>query len=1651
MKSIALPLKSVVLAFCCLLLLQPAFAQIKINEYSAANKNVAANNGEFYDWIELYNAGSSAVNVGGWYLSDNINNLIKWQIPAGLSINAGAFRLIYCSGRNGVFGGQYNTNFKLTQSDTSEYIILTNSGGVIQDSTKIYPNQRNQSHGRSTNGAATWSVFTSSTPGTSNNAQTAYLNYVPMVQFNLAPGFYSGTQSVTLSCPQSNVTIRYTTNGAIPTTSSTLYSGPISVATTKCIRARAFDNGTQYAPSFTETNTYFINETHTLPVMALASDSFTYLFNSTKPVIQGNMEYFSAAGQFVWEIEGDYNPHGNDSWAYPQKGVDFNVEDEYGRGVEINKKMFYTSSRKKFNWLILKAAASDNFPGNAGSHPAAHIRDAYDQTLAEKFNLNLDVRRMDHCLVFINGQYWGVYEYRERVDADYFDHYYDQQEQYVDNLQYWGGMNVKLGSDTAWNNLYYYVTSHNMAVPAYYQYVTDRLDIMSLIDMVILGTYTVNSDWLNWNTAWWRGRKTPNNVKWKYWLWDTDNIFNLGENYSQWPTTNNTADPCDIESANGGGPDFSDPSIGPAMGHIVIFNALRQNQIFNQIYINRYADLINTAFNCTNMLNHLDTMIARIQPEMQRQCTRWSGNYNQWVQNVQFLRNQISGRCNTISGGITNCYNVTGPYPVKVNVYPACAGKVKVNSLIPDEYPFSGTYYGGVNQSLKAYPASGWQFDHWQMVHTANPNTTTDSIWFDLGTTGDSIVAVFTQVNPQPGILYVNIKGQNPGTVTINGSPVADNSPYVYTLGTQLNVQATPVPGCTFYKWEANHSLVYPNDTAESGYFCFREADTLKVIFDDCSVVPDSLTVLVQQPGFGTVTINSLLVPTPITVPMNAGTLLNIVATPTTNYTFSHWQIAHHTIAPNSNAATASFTFQQRDTLIAIFLPPDTMNLTVMVNPAGGGNVSVNGTTPASYPTVMKFVNGTPLTAVATAAGGYSFTNWSILHHTLAPNNSAATVNFTITQHDTLVANFTVNPNPPDTFNLTVLVNPLAGGNVSVNGTTPPAYPAVLKYVDGTLINLQATANGGYTFANYTLLHHTLSPNNTTANANFIITQNDTLLATFTLNPPDTFDLTVMVNPLGGGNVSLNGTTPPAYPAVLKYVDGTLINLQAVANGGFTFTNWTILHHTLNPNNTSANASFTITQNDTLLATFTANPQPDTFDLTVMVTPIGGGNVSVNSVTPPAYPTVMKFVDGTLVNVAATANGGYTFTNWTLLHHALAPNNTTANASFVITQNDTLLATFTANPNPPDTFKLTVLVNPAGGGNVSINGTALSTYPSVLQLVDGTLVSASETPNGGFAFSNWTLLHHTLSPNNGSVNASFTIHQDDTLVANYNVVVPVRTLVLQTVPANSGIMVVNGTTYTSFPTSLSINDGTAVSASQTPNSGFLFTNWNLVAGTLNPNNTANPVNFTVTQNDTLYAYYSIAPPDTYAIVVNVMPNIFAGDVTVAGVTPVNHQYPAVFYFPKGTNVDFSATGLNNYTFSHYQFLHHGPVPNSSAPVVFINVQHPDTVTAYFNEGKDPIDSVVQVLIPSGFSPDGDGVNDEFRVFLRPDGHMFTEYSMQIYNRWGQRVFESNLQSHGWSGYFGTQKCDIGVYSYMLVGKLETGEEILKKGTVTLIR
>ena len=172
-----------------------------------------------------------------------------------------------CSKRNTVNGNELHPNFNLKQTQ-GEWIILSNTLGNVIDSIQIvHLTQTDHSVGRSTDGAVDWKLFTSPTPNSSNTGAQNF--YEPKPVMSVAPGFYPGAQSVTITCSNPAATIRYTTDGSYPTPASTAYTGPVNISTTTVLRATAF--GVE-EPSFTETNSYFINVTHNLSVVSVCSD-----------------------------------------------------------------------------------------------------------------------------------------------------------------------------------------------------------------------------------------------------------------------------------------------------------------------------------------------------------------------------------------------------------------------------------------------------------------------------------------------------------------------------------------------------------------------------------------------------------------------------------------------------------------------------------------------------------------------------------------------------------------------------------------------------------------------------------------------------------------------------------------------------------------------------------------------------------------------------------------------------------------------------------------------------------------------------------------------------------------------------------------------------------------------------------------------------------------------------------------------------------------------------------------------------------------------------------------------------------------------------------------------------------------------------------
>ena len=723
-----------------ILLTTKANSQVYINEYSCSNINGPTDAfGEYEDWVELYNAGAAPVDLTGYYLSDNDGNPQKWQIPSG-SIAAGGYKMVFCSGRNLVSGTQYHPNFNLAQT-SNEWIILTSPANVTVDFVEITQmTKQNHSIGRQTNGSATWKLFLTPTPGAANSGGVNF--YTPTPAFSVAPGFYAATQNVTITCSDATATIRYTTDGSVPTAASTLYSGPVAITATTVLRAKAFSAN---EPSFTMSGTYFINVNHTIPVLSVAgagANSVATLLGGNGGITpQGFFELWEADKSFVDKGEGEFNKHGNDSWAYAQRGFDFVMKDQFGYDHEIDHQIFPNKSRDHFQRLIIKAAANDNYSFETGG---AHIRDAFVAQLSQNAHLKLDERTWRPCIVYVNGQYWGVYEIREKVDDGDFTKYYSDQDKY--HLQYlktWGSTWEEYGAPNAipaWNSLRTFISSNNMGVPANFNYVDSLLNWESLVDYSVLNSYVVTQDWLNWNTAWWRGMDPAGDKKkWRYTLWDMDATFGHYINYTGVPDPTANADPCNVENL---------PNPGN-QGHTDILEKLiDENPIVEQYYISRYIDLVNTHFSCTYMINLLDSMINEIAPEMPGQCTKWGGTVAGWQANVQSLKNFINLRCTALNQGLTDCYQVTGPNAVVINVSPANSGEVKVNSIWGPSYPWNVNYFGGIQTNLIARPLTGFVFDHWE--YTANTLTaaaTQDTNSMDIAAPV-TITAVFISDNP---------------------------------------------------------------------------------------------------------------------------------------------------------------------------------------------------------------------------------------------------------------------------------------------------------------------------------------------------------------------------------------------------------------------------------------------------------------------------------------------------------------------------------------------------------------------------------------------------------------------------------------------------------------------------------------------------------------------------------------------------------------------------------------------------------------------------------------------------------------------------------------------------------------------------------------
>ena len=1007
-------------------------AQVVLNEFSASNHDYQDfDDGfeeEFADWIELYNPTGADIDVGGYFLSDEINDPTKFEIPAGTIVPANDYLIILATGFYELdpnMFGYLNTTFKITQTKPEALVFADNSGTILSSFeflNSILPTHRNHSYGRSGDGGTDWVYFTNPTPDAANGT-AGFVTYTQEVISTVEAGYYGGAQSVSLSCPDATATIYYTLDGSIPTTGSTVYSGPINLNNTTTLRAMALSGDAERGESLVMTNTYFFGtDQHSIPVVNIAGETLNdgEWFGDELC----HIEFFNDDGTFWVESTGDSNEHGNDSNAYDQRGFDYITRDEMGDSWALFAELFPTKNRDDFQRLIFKAAANDNYTFSGG----AHIRDAYCQTLSDRADLKLDERTSESCILYINGQYWGVYEYREKVDdPDFTIEYYDQPRNFLDYIKIWGGTWTEYGSIDDWDDLRDFILTNDMSNQANYDYVTSVYNVTSLMDYMILNTYTVNADWLNWNTSWWRGRHPDGSAKkWRYSLWDMDNTFGHGTNYTNLPSQDSDADPCDPEQL--GDVDGE--------GHVLIFNALLDNEQFQAAYYNRWASLSNQYFSCEYMNGLLDEMAGRIAPEMERQCQRWGGTVAGWEAAVQEMRDFIDERCTTTTTeGLEDCYDIES---VNLTVIIDGVGEVDISAATVTDAisPWTGQFWLDIPIDLEAQFEDGQTFLFWEvqsgnvvLADPTNPELT-------VTLTEDATIVAYFGV-PEPVDIQFLVEPAGAGTIALDGNDIAP-LPNTMTLDWgSYNLEAsTTNPWTNFSHWETNNANVNPTDTDPIVDVYFNETDTVVAVFE---ITPHfELTVDVQPAGAGTVVMNG----NALTLPWNDVVEGEVDYTFFTNaidqwHEFSHWEINNNVIQPDEFSQDILVNLTASDVIIAVYEIINSATVTVMVDPPYSGTITTSNGITTSDSETMIIVAGTTLQFDALPADFRTFDGWTSDVTNANPSNDQMNVDFTLNVNDTIVAHFI-----PEEFVL-FIPNSFTPNNDGTNDIFQPIAQAV--------------------------------------------------------------------------------------------------------------------------------------------------------------------------------------------------------------------------------------------------------------------------------------------------------------------------------------------------------------------------------------------------------------------------------------------------------------------------------------------------------------------------------------------------------------------------------------------------------------------------------
>lgn len=810
--------------------------QVTVNEVCSKNTVYPSSDGNFYDWIELYNSGKSEADISGWSISDKEGGEKKYTFPDGTRIPAEGRLIVFCD-KDAAAADSRIAPFGL--SAAGETLVLTDRSGNTAHTVTFGNIAADTSYGQYPDGSGQFYNLRS-TPDKANAAPEGRAA-VHQPRFSKESGYYDSSFTLTLTADE-GCDIYYTTDGSDPVYGSQKYTEPITVKDMTDTENR-LSNRTDIVPDGAEaprgnvdksaviravavdkngvaseyvTKTYFIGKTNSgyykqMKVVSLITDPDN-LFDHNKGIYCLGRIYEEnrqgSSDKWPWEISANYTQHGRE-WERPavfimfdkgQKVLEQNVgirikgafsralaqksfnvynREEYGlsdfdydffSGKAVKAKN--GKAIKKFNGVVLRNGGNDN--------TGAFFRDSINQALVA--DRAFAHQASSECIVFIDGEFWGIYQMMEKINKSFLNDHYGVKKSDIAIIE--NGA-LEEGSDNDlrdWRSVLDGAANGSIS----YDEFCSKVDIQGFMDYFAAQIYWCNADWPQNNFSAWRSKTIDESNpyadgKWRFILFDTES----GQGLYGTEDKSFTAD-CYRRIRESGS------QLARA------FNGLLNNEQFRLKFARTMMDLANYNFKTDRTRNIIDGYRNNFKQQVADTYARFhSGSLS-----GSNAERRFEGDMNTVAEFYAQRYQYaerTTRSAMRLSSEPrrltvvnsADNGSIKLNTLSLGKISsWSGNYHSDYDIYIKALPEEGRTFSHWKVsgakITSGDVNSqsikiklesdaTVEAVYSDGSTQPAATTTTTVKTTTKPAATTttttttVTTAGNNNKTVTING------------------------------------------------------------------------------------------------------------------------------------------------------------------------------------------------------------------------------------------------------------------------------------------------------------------------------------------------------------------------------------------------------------------------------------------------------------------------------------------------------------------------------------------------------------------------------------------------------------------------------------------------------------------------------------------------------------------------------------------------------------------------------------------------------------------------------------------------------------------------------------------------------------------